>query len=206
MIAKFAMNAALALAAMVALDGCATQEASDSLTVDVEEKSLTAEGVPGGMTQRTATMTAVVSAIDYKQRKVTLEDSEGGKKTISIGPKVINFDQIEKGDRVNVEYIEQTVIFLKDPEALNEDGAGVVGARATEGSKPAMAVAEVVEVTATVEAIDTVNRTATLRFSDGETQVVPVRDDIELKQEQVGKELVIITSTALAVTVETVDP
>ena len=203
---KFATKPLLALVAVAALVGCTTQDTDDNLAVEVEENSLTMEGVPGGITQRTATMTAVVIAIDYEQRIATLKDSMGTRKTISVGPEVTNFDNIEKGDQVNIEYIEEMVIFLKGLGLPNEDGTGVIAARAPEGSKPAAAVAGVVELTAVVEAIDVVNRTATLKFSDGETQVVPVREDIELKQEQVGREVVIRTTTALAVTVEAVDP
>jgi len=63
-------------------------------------------------------------------------------------------------------------------------------------------VAETVQVTATVTAIDQTNRTATLQFEDGSTKTLPVRDDIDLSQRKVGEKVVFQVTEMIAISVE----
>lgn len=69
--------------------------------------------MPGGVTTRTARITATVTAIDYEKRSVTLQDGKGGHKTLAVGPEVINFNQVEKGDRVKLVYVEEMIVYLQ---------------------------------------------------------------------------------------------
>jgi hypothetical protein len=59
------------------------------------------------------------------------------------------------------------------------------------------------EVIASVKAIDTVKRTATLGFSDGSIRVITVRSDVDLTRYKVGDSVVIRVTTALSVIVRT---
>jgi len=190
---------------MSLLGGCSAQSDgnSDSLEPDVDETVATVEGVPGGITRRTVTLVATVADIDYATRQVTLQDDKGNSTTVTVGPEVINFPQVKKGDRVKIAYLEEVVVYLKDKGApASVDGAMGVAGRAPEGSKPAGMVAGTAEVTAVVTAIDLENHTATLKFPDGSSQVFPVRSDVELSNDQVGREVVIQVTTALAMSVE----
>jgi hypothetical protein len=63
-------------------------------------------------------------------------------------------------------------------------------------------VAETVQITATVSAIDQENRTATLAFEDGRTKTFPVRDDIDLSQRKVGEKVVFTVTEMIAISVE----
>ena len=56
-------------------------------------------------------------------------------------------------------------------------------------------------VTATVTDIDTQNRHATLKFPDGTTHVVAVREDVDLSKRKVSKVVIRVTQT-LALSVE----
>ncbi len=192
------------LASMTLGAGCVTQadKPEAPLAVATDEKVVTVEGVPGGITRRTAMLSAVVTAIDYKKRTVTLEGESGGLKRLDVGPEVVNFNQIKKGDHVNIRYLQEMVVYLKDIGAPNNDGAAAMAMRAKEGSKPAAVAGGTLEITAVVEAVDLDNHAATLKFPDGTSQVVPVREDVVLKKDQIGREVVIQRTTAVAVTVE----
>ncbi|MNG30735.1 hypothetical protein D3C84_1164110 [compost metagenome] len=94
------------------------------------------------------------------------------------------------------------MIELRAPGSATEDGAAGLAATTPEGDKPGMLVANTVEITAVVKAIDTTQHTATLQFADGTRKVVRVRPDIELKPVYLNQEVVIRMTSALAISVE----
>jgi hypothetical protein len=72
---------------------------------------------------------------------------------------------------------------------------------APKGAKPGGVIAQTVQLTATVVAIDPLKRTATLRFEDGSSRTLPVRRDVDLGKRKVGEKVVLSTSEKVAVTV-----
>ncbi|HEY9037269.1 MAG TPA: hypothetical protein VIM96_11225 [Pseudomonadales bacterium] len=187
--------------AAVLMTACAS-DANDQLSGKADESAVYADGVAGGVATRVMRITATVKSIDYKTRKVTLEDDKGNKKTLTVGPEAINFDQVKKGDQVNVEYMEQLVVFMKAKGTPDSDGIAMLAGRAPEGNKPAVVMGGTVEMTAVVKELDLENHTATLQFPTGDLQVFPVRQDVVLKKDMIGKEVVFQATTAVALTVE----
>ncbi|MEE2733354.1 MAG: hypothetical protein VYA55_21215 [Pseudomonadota bacterium] len=191
---------------LLAAGGCASQPPEDTgpLTVDVDESVVVEPGVPGGIGSRIMTLTAEVEAINHKKRSVTLVDAEGNRQTLTVGPEVANLDQVEKGDMVQVAYAEELLVYVKEPGDPETDAmdADAVVATAPEGDKPAGLAAGSVQVTATISAVDQKSHTAILMFPDGEKRMVPVRDDVEIKPEYVGREVVIRISKAFAMSVD----
>jgi len=82
------------------------------------------------------------------------------------------------------------------------DGDAALVALAPNGAKPGGFMANTTQVVAKVTAIDHKHRKATLRFPDGTTRTVAVRKDVDLTQRQVGEEVVIRATEALAISVE----
>ena len=160
------------------------------------------EGVPGGVIVNTVDVSAKVTAIDTSNRKVTLLGPDGDKFTVKVGPEAVNFDQIRVGDLVNATVTEELVVYLDEEGASAPDGATGVVALAPKGAQPGGLVAETVQVTATVTAIDQTNRTATLQFEDGSSKSFPVRDDIDLSQRKVGEKVVFQVTEMIAISVE----
>lgn len=184
---------------------CTTQQPEEPpkpMRADVSESESTIEGVPGGVVIRTASIDATVKSIDYDTRSVTLVDDEGGEVAVNVGPEAINFDEIDRGDRVTLVYTEETVVFLRPIGDLPDDGVSAVSARAMEGEKPQGFAAGVIEMTAVVTGVDLESHTAILLFPDGTSREVPVRDDVELSQDQVGQEVVIQKTAAISLSVE----
>ena len=160
------------------------------------------EGVPGGVVVETYKMTATVTGIDAANRKVTLVTPEGKKDTVTCGPEVINFDQIHVGDQLKVTVTEQLAVYMGQAGATPSDGAAAVVALAPKGAKPGGIMANTVQVTAKVTAIDLKHHKATLQLPDGTSKTFPVRKDVDLTQRQVGEEVVIRTTEAVAISVE----
>jgi len=169
-------------------------EAASSVTYE--------EGVPGGIVVDTLEISARVTAINSETREVTLLGSEGNEYDVTVGPAAINFDQIEVGDLVNATLTEALVIAMGDESSAQHDGEAMVVLGAAAGEQPAGQAVDVVQVTGTVNAIDAVNRTATIEFDDGKSEVFPVRDDIDLSQHQPGEQVVFQVIDMIAISVE----
>lgn len=190
----------LLCAALCILTACTTTEPPPPGTQS--GTAAVAEGVPGGVFVNTKEVSAKVTAIDQTNRKVTLLWPDGDKDTIKVGPEAINFDQVKVGDMVNVIVTEELVIYLDEEGASAPDGAAAMVALAPKGEQPAGLVAETAQVTATVTAINTTKRTATLRFEDGTTKTFPVRDDIDLSMRKIGEKVVFRVTEMIAISVE----
>lgn len=159
------------------------------------------KGVPGGIVVETYKLIANVTAIDSETRTVTLLTSDGKKTNVICGPEVINFDQIRVGDQLKVTVTEEVAVQMAtEPTPLTAGGARV--SLAPKGAKPGGVMAAVVQVTATVTAIDLKQHKATLSFPDGSTRTVAVRPDVDLTQRKVGEKVVIRTAQSIAISVE----
>ena len=170
----------------------------------VEKSSMTSiqPGEPGGVAVETYKETATVTAVDKATRKVTLVTKDGNKHTVKCGPQVANFNQIEVGDQVIATVTEQLVVFVRKPGEPSGDGAVSAVALAPLGAKPGVLVANTVEVTAKVKSIDVKNQKATLLFPDGTSKTIKVRKDVDLTKQNVGDDVVIRTTEAMAISVE----
>lgn len=145
------------------------------------------EGTAGGVYVQTMEITAKVAAIDAANRKVTLVSDDGIKQVIKVGPDAINFDQIRVGDQLTVTVTEELAVELGAPGDTDE--AALLVALAPAGAKPGGLIAGAVQVTGTITAIDTVQRTATLKFDDGTSKTFPVRGGVDLGRYQVGEKV-----------------
>jgi hypothetical protein len=175
-----------------------------SLPPPAKENSSAAfqEGLPGGVIVNTLDVSSRVTAIDTSNRKLTLLGPDGDKFTVKVGPEAVNFDQIRVGDLVNATVTEELVVYLDEEGASVPDRAAAMVALAPKGAQPGGLVAETVQVTATVTAIDRTNRTATLQFEDGSSKTFPVRDDIDLSKRKVGEKVVFRATEMIAISVE----
>jgi hypothetical protein len=152
--------------------------------------------------ENVATVTATVVAVDLNTRTVTIRGPEGRVRDIKVDETVKNLPQVDVGDEVSVTYYES--IAARIVETGSGEGAAIQQAviAAKPGEKPARAVVQQATVTATVEAIDMTNRRVTLRGPEGKTVQVKVRNPDHLKRVQVGDEVAITYTEALAISVE----
>ena len=160
------------------------------------------QGVPGGIFVETYKNTATVTAIDAASRKVTLVTPDGRMDSFKAGPEVINFDQIQVGDQVKATVTERVAVYMAKDNPPASEGEAALVALAPKGAKPGALMANTVQVIAKVTAIDLKHHKATLRFPDGTTKKVAVRNDVDLTQRKVGEEVVIRVTEAVAISVE----
>ena len=186
----------LAVAGTLALSSCSSTPEGKGEVVAAGQK-----GVPGGIIVETYQTTAKVTAIDATTRKVTLQMQDGKKTTFKAGPEVVNFPQIQVGDQVKARVTEELAVAMAKPGTQPDNGAAALVALAPVGAKPGGLMAETVQITAKITAINLKGHKATLQFPDGTTHTVAVRKDVDLTQRKVGEEVVIRCTEAIAITV-----
>jgi Cu/Ag efflux protein CusF len=158
---------------------------------------------PGKVTAaRERTLVATVTEVDAAKGTVTLKGPKGNTLPLQAGPDVRNLGQVAVGDQVTVKYVEALSLELKKngkelPGATSTTAAG----RSPAGARPAGLVAEKIEVTADVVAVDAKNSIVTLK---GPQQVVEmlVQDPEQLKLIKVGDQIQATYAQAVALKVE----
>ena len=206
---------ATAAAAIAALASCTSkdkaepkeptpQQTSSSSASSSGSDSTTGAYTPGeagGVATRVIKATATVTEVDPKTRKITLSTDDGSRATFTAPPEMHNFDQLRVGDKVNATLKEQLLVAV-GPGTQPGNAHGAVVGRAPKGARPGAIAAETFQAIATVKAIDSTNRTATLQFADGDTASVPVRKDVDLTRYKVGDSVLIRITQQLTVLTE----
>jgi hypothetical protein len=152
---------------------------------------------------QTATMTALVEAIDHETREVTLKGPEGNTMTFVAGDDVRNLDQVNVGETVVAQY-QQSLDIEVLPNDGSAPGAGemAMAGRAEKGAMPGAAMVNSKVITATVEEINLENNTFKLKGPSGEVQEYVARNPENLKKAEVGDLVVITYTEAVALSVE----
>ena len=156
---------------------------------------------PGGIDVEVIEWSGTVTAIDHQTKMVTLKGPEG--KVVTINAKnAENLDQVKVGDIVKVKFIDSLAIFVRkagSPPSADEDQAVAL---APKGDMPGGIVAQTVQITANVEAIDYQKRTVTLKGPEGRMRTSKVGDAVKrLEEIKVGDQVVLRLTEAIALSV-----
>ena len=145
---------------------------------------------------------AIVEAVDYEKRMVTLKGPDGESVIIEVQDKVKNFAQVEVGDLLTVEYIEAVSIQVFAAGEVEPGAAAVaVVGKAKLGQKPAGIAMKEVVVVATIEAIDKDSQLVMPKSAGGESKTVKARNPDNLEKVEVGDKVMITYTAALGISV-----
>ena len=171
-----------------------------------EVSVLSAPGVPGGVITVREQLNARVTAKDEQKRTVTLLGNDAKEQTIDVPEAAVNFPQLKVGDLVVATKTEEIAAVVIPAGVDVAQGEALVAALAEKGQKPGGAAAAVVQVRATVKAIDAATRTATIVADNGKQRVLPVRADIDLGRYKVGDQVVMRITSLMTVEVQAAKP
>jgi hypothetical protein len=153
------------------------------------------------------TITATVESVDLERREVTLKGPQGTKVTLEAGKSVKRLNEVKPGDTVQATYYQSVAAELRQPTAEEkanpltvESGSG----RASETEAPAGGVARRVKAVTTIESIDRSAQTITVKGPRGNTVTAHVEHPENLEKMQVGQNIVITYTEALALSLEKV--
>jgi hypothetical protein len=153
------------------------------------------------------TLTATVESLDRKARLVELRSGDQ-RRTLHVPTEMRNFDQLNVGDEIVVQYYEGLgAKFKKKGESTT---AGLIDVnketqRAPQGALPEGLAATTVTTTVVIESVDRPSNSVTFTGPAGMTRTIEVRDPnakqfISTLKE--GDEVELTYTEALAVTVE----
>lgn len=149
-------------------------------------------------------LTAEVVAIDRVDRTLALLGTDGNVVTVEVGHEARNFEQIEVGDMLKVKYYESIALYIGKKGQNPQETAGLVAGRSAKGDKPGGVVAEAVDVSAKVMAIDRKKRTVTLELPDGKKITNKVDKEVKTFDTlKVGDSIHARYTEAVAISVET---
>lgn len=158
-----------------------------------------------GERMRAEQVTAEIIAINKETRDITLEGPMGNTITLNAGPDITRFDEFAVGDRVVATYSESIGGELREPtEAelaepwVELDAAGVAEA----DMPPAAAAGRIIRAVCTIEGLNRVTGTVTVKDPRGNYHVIPDVDPARMQGVAVGDTVVITYTQAVALALE----
>ena len=164
-------------------------------------KTEESEEYPGIVRGNAAVITATVTAIDLKNRIVTLDDGAGNLRDFKVGKEAVNLPQVKVGDIVTIKFLESIAVEVIKPGTAAGAGEKTTIVRAKPGEMPGGMVTSQKVITATVKAIDKTAGTISLMGPDGKTVKVKAQDPSNLDKVNVGDDLMITYTEAKAISV-----
>ncbi len=166
-----------------------------------QQKGSAPKSRPGGVVVDVVEWTGKVTAVDPTKRTVTLEGPSGRVATVNA-KNARNLDQVKVGDTVKIRYAEELAIYVRKADAAPQATEATAVELAPKGQKPGGVVAETIEITANVEAIDYQTRAIALKGPLGNIRIFKVSDAVERFNEiKVGDQVVIRVTEAIALSV-----
>lgn len=163
--------------------------------------ALSACGVPETASREEAVqLTGVVRGVDTETRRLTVE---GRERTViyRVSDEVRNFDQIEVGDRVTLDYYESVAVAMADPDDPGDALTDTFGARAGAGERPGLAGATVTTFVVEFIAFDASTGIATIRTPEGDVMSVRVAEELRrfARTRSPGDRILVLVEEAVAV-------
>jgi len=122
---------------------------------------------------------ATIVKVDKKSREITLRDEKNNEIVVVASEEVRNFNQIKKGDVIEVEYHRAAATMLQKVGDTTSAGQATEIVRAPAGDKPGMAAIQTTTIVATVLEIDAKNRLLTVQGPRGGIVTVAVPADMK---------------------------
>lgn len=165
---------------------------------------------PSGMPTRTMaekmSASATVEKVDTKKRELTLKDDKGNTFMVQVPEDVTNFENLKRGDKINIDYYQSVTLALKKSEkgaAAPSGGEQVVTERAA-GNLPGGLVARKITAVATVQKVDPTTNNVTIKAPDGTVDTINVSDpslQTQLSKMKKGDKIQASYTEAMAITV-----
>jgi len=168
----------------------AQQPAPGKTPVQIKDAAATLEAVK---------ITAVVTAIDAKNRIVTVRGPEGNEFALLADAAVRNFPQIKVGDKFVVEYIEAVAIDFQKGDGIRMMSTFDDSARAKAGQKPGAAALRKVTIVTNIWAVNQAKGTVLVRGPYGHFAEVKLKDPALLTGVKVGDQMKVTYTDAVAI-------
>lgn len=153
----------------------------------------------------TITQTVTVQEIDKANRRFVVS-GEGRRTTLRATEAVQNFDQLNVGDTIKLEYRESVAVAMADPEDTGETLATSAVFTPQAGESPGLLAGEVVTSVVEFVSYSLTSNTAQVRTQDGNLLTVAVQPEMRrfAQSREAGDRILVGITQALAISVEPV--
>lgn len=148
------------------------------------------------------TISATVTGVDHINRRVTLMAADGETTTFKVAPEVADLTRIHDGDWMTATITEELLVQVRRPGTSDPAWQTTPVAISPRGARPGVMMADTFDTTATIQRLDTVNRIATLSFTDRAPRTVSVRPDVDLTRYRAGDNVIIRLAQPVAIMIE----
>ena len=138
-----------------------------------------------------------VVSVDRKARTVVVQGPQGRKVTLNVPPEAQNLDQVKKGSRFQVRYVESVAVALSKGGAASASKDQTVRL-APKGGTPGGIAVNTMQISATVEALDRTRRTIAVKGPQGNEFEFQVAPDVQLEGIRIGDLVTVVYAQALA--------
>ncbi|HTY89397.1 MAG TPA: hypothetical protein VMB80_18250 [Candidatus Acidoferrum sp.] len=193
----------LALAAAVVFTACSSRSGSAKSPAPFNPYAFTNQEAFGGqMVMDTLSRTDTVVSIDSALRRIELKHADGTVTSYKCGPEIRNFDQMKVGDQVKATVVDEVAVYFKPASQSQSLAAASLTVGARLGAKPGVVNLDTFDFTARIAAIDPWKHQVTLLTADGRSRPITVSEYINLADFNVGDEVAVRLTQALAILVE----
>jgi hypothetical protein len=148
------------------------------------------------------TVSAQVTAIDQKNRIVTIKGPEGNEFAVSVDQRVKNLGQVKVGDMVDVTYIQSVALDFQKGDGIRMATQTVAADRAAVGQLPGGAAMKQTTMVSNIWAVDQAKGTVMVRGPFGHFTEVKLKDPSMLNGVKVGDQMKMTITQALATAVQ----
>jgi len=151
------------------------------------------------------TYTGTITDIDYSNRELSLQDSQGRIETFSVDKSIRRLNEAKVGDKVSVDYYLGVCAEVRKPTAEEEQNPLVVltgTGREGPDDPPAAGGVRHIRAVATIEGLDRPNQTITVKGPRGKHFVAHVVDPSRFEQVRIGDTVVMTFTEAAAISLK----
>ena len=146
-------------------------------------------------------ISAQVTAIDPKNRIVTLKGPEGNEFSVLVDPRVKNLAQVKVGDMVDATYIQSVALDFQTGDGIRMATSTTAVDRAQVGQLPGGAAMKQTTMVSNIWAINQAKGTVMVRGPFGHFTEVKLKDPAMLNSVKVGDQMKMTITQALATSV-----
>ncbi len=148
-------------------------------------------------------VTAIVQAVDQKNRIVTLTGPEGNTFSVYVDESVKNLPQVKAGDELVVAYYEAVALDFQKGDGIRMASVFDDSARAKAGKKPGAAALTKVTLVTNIWAVNQAKGTVLVRGPYGHFAELKLKDPGMLTGVKVGDQMKVTFTQAVAIGIET---
>ena len=143
-----------------------------------------------------------VKSVDIENRRMQVI-AEGRTSTLRVSEAVKNFEQIEEGDRIELDFVQSIAVSMAGHEDTGEPMAASLDAVAEEGAKPGAASADLLTVVVEFVSYDPQTHVAVIKTAEEEIVEVVVQPEIRAfaKSRVPGDRIVVSYFLGMAISV-----